>query len=557
MLEELTRTRAALAECAGAAVWALPDADLLASLEEAWTGVQQLTAVAARLVRQAEVRGLPAAEAASSTVVWLRQRLHASPADAQRLVRLGELLDASPALDAAVSAGAVSTEQARAIGTAIADLPEEAGIETLAKAEKSLIAYASQFDPMTLSQLGTRILAHVDPEAGDRYDEAVLRRQEERARHSRGFTLSPFGDGRVRLSGWLERAAAATVSAALAPLCRPDHATAGDTDLARTPTQRRADALVEVCARVLRDGGLPTTGGDAAQVVVTIPIATLQTVPGTALQTGDPSPTCTPRNGHRPAGHSAPTSQRTDGHRRRGKSPTGPPNVSPGGAKAAIAASDDSIPTDTTAASAISASMASGGTTPAGATPAGATPAGATPAGATPASVTPVSAVASPVRPAPVDGAAGSGGVVQRDSSHGVLDNGALISPAEARVLACDARIIPAVLGTAGQVLDVGRARRLISGPIRRALILRDRGCSFPGCDRPPNWSEGHHVIPWADGGPTALTNACLLCRHHHRVIHQTGWQVRISPDGRPEFLPPATIDPQRRPRRNAYHLRL
>ncbi|NUT37411.1 MAG: DUF222 domain-containing protein, partial [Hamadaea sp.] len=67
----------------------------------------------------------------------------------------------------------------------------------------------------------------------------------------------------------------------------------------------------------------------------------------------------------------------------------------------------------------------------------------------------------------------------------GLLDTGDLLTPATARRLACDALIIPAVLGGDGQVLDLGRARRLIDGPLRRALVLRDRGCAFPGCDRP------------------------------------------------------------------------
>jgi hypothetical protein len=474
------------------------------------------------------VRGLPRAEAASSTVVWLRQRLHASPAAAQRLVRLAEILDTSPALDSAMAAGAVSAEQARVIGTAITDLPDEVGIDLTARAETALIDYASQFDPIALAQLGTRILAHVDPEAADRYDGALLKRQEERARRGRGFTMSPLGDGRVRLSGWLDNSGAATVAAALNPLCRPAKDAGLDAELVRTPMQRRADALVDVCARVLRDGGLPAAGGETAQVVVTVPITTLQTtaLQTTALQTttlqtttlqttapqtttlqttalppSDPLPTELPRV----AGPG------TAPRPRSGRPPTARGSRSPG------ASSPRGGPSPS-----VRADQGQGG-------------------------------AATAVGSRPADGRPPR---QRRDNQHGVLDNGALVSPAEARLLACDAQIIPAVLGTAGQVLDVGRARRLFTGPIRRALVLRDRGCSFPGCDRPPAWSEGHHIVPWADGGATALSNACLLCRHHHRVIHDTDWQVRLSPDGHPEFLPPPTIDPQRRPRRNSYHLR-
>ena len=136
------------------------------------------------------------------------------------------------------------------------------------------------------------------------------------------------------------------------------------------------------------------------------------------------------------------------------------------------------------------------------------------------------------------------------------LDNGDRLTATQARRLACDAHLLPAVLGTPGQVLDVGQSRRLITGALRRALTLRDGGCAFPGCDRPPRWCDGHHIRSWIDGGATSLNNSVLLCRHHHRVIHHTDWTVRLGNDGLPEFLPPAHVDPHQRPRRNLYHRR-
>jgi Domain of unknown function (DUF222) len=92
------------------------------------------------------------------------------------------------------------------------------------------------------------------------------------------------------------------------------------------------------------------------------------------------------------------------------------------------------------------------------------------------------------------------------------LDGGERLSAAAARRLACDALIIPAVLGGASQPLDLGRAQRTIAGPLRRALILRDKGCAFPHCDRPPNRCVGHHITHWADNGHTSLDNSVLLC---------------------------------------------
>lgn len=137
----------------------------------------------------------------------------------------------------------------------------------------------------------------------------------------------------------------------------------------------------------------------------------------------------------------------------------------------------------------------------------------------------------------------------------GTLADGSELPAATMRRLACDAAIIPAVLGTSGQVLDVGRAARTATGPQRRALVLRDGGCAFPGCDRPPGWSEAHHIQHWEELGPTDLGNMVLLCGHHHRVIHREDWEITPPKDGiRPLFSPPAWVDPRRRPRRNRTH---
>ncbi|MEV4148072.1 DUF222 domain-containing protein [Amycolatopsis sp. NPDC049691] len=128
------------------------------------------------------------------------------------------------------------------------------------------------------------------------------------------------------------------------------------------------------------------------------------------------------------------------------------------------------------------------------------------------------------------------------------------ITAAEARIHACDSMIIPAVLGENSEPLNLGRLRRLISAGLRRALFLRDRGCAFPGCHRPPRHCQGHHIRHWADGGPTNLNNLVLMCAHHHRLLHRSGWEVRIATDGLPEFRPPAFLDKHRKPRRNNLH---
>jgi hypothetical protein len=95
-----------------------------------------------------------------------------------------------------------------------------------------------------------------------------------------------------------------------------------------------------------------------------------------------------------------------------------------------------------------------------------------------------------------------------------------------ARRLACDSAMTRVLLAPNSEPIDVGRCTRTIPPALRRALVVRDRGCRFPGCDRPPDWCDGHHLIHWIDGGETKLSNTCLLCRRHHRFVHELGWRL-------------------------------
>jgi hypothetical protein len=106
--------------------------------------------------------------------------------------------------------------------------------------------------------------------------------------------------------------------------------------------------------------------------------------------------------------------------------------------------------------------------------------------------------------------------------------------------IACDSTISRVLLADS-MVIDVGRATRVNSAPTRRALRVRDKGCRFPGCDRPANWSTPHHIIAWSRGGPTNLANEVLLCYYHHRLVHEGGWQV-VKAGRELRFLPPERI---------------
>ena len=133
----------------------------------------------------------------------------------------------------------------------------------------------------------------------------------------------------------------------------------------------------------------------------------------------------------------------------------------------------------------------------------------------------------------------------------GMLDTGGTLSAAELRRLACDAGITPIVLGGTSQVLDLGRTRRSFSLAQRRAIIVRDQGCTATGCTRPPSDCDVHHQQEWDNGGPTDVDNGALACEFHHQKIHREGWTIRLAPNGYPELVPPTSIDPQQRPRQH------
>src|SRR5918996_3632853 len=117
------------------------------------------------------------------------------------------------------------------------------------------------------------------------------------------------------------------------------------------------------------------------------------------------------------------------------------------------------------------------------------------------------------------------------------LEDVGAITPESARRLACDASITRVITDAHSEPLELGRKTKVVAAALRRALAVRDGGCRFPGCERPPGWTDAHHVRHWADGGETGLSNLVLLCRPHHRVIH-CGFGVAMI-HGRPEFRRP------------------
>jgi hypothetical protein len=141
-------------------------------------------------------------------------------------------------------------------------------------------------------------------------------------------------------------------------------------------------------------------------------------------------------------------------------------------------------------------------------------------------------------------------GEFETRSGYGVTGHGGTLALPEALRLAADADVIPVIFTDTGGILSYGRGRRTASPGQRRALAARDRGCSFPGCDRPPNWCQTHHQPDYHHGGTTDIAQMTLLCGYHHREHQRSGWHCRIT-DGVPYWVPPRWIDPHQHPIKN------
>src|SRR6059036_3914518 len=108
----------------------------------------------------------------------------------------------------------------------------------------------------------------------------------------------------------------------------------------------------------------------------------------------------------------------------------------------------------------------------------------------------------------------------------GEMDFSLPLSSASVQRLACDCSVTRVLLSQDSLVVDVGRSKRLVDGALRKSLAIRDKHCRWPSCERPASWCDGHHLVHWIDGGETNLENTVLLCKRHHRMVHEGGWKL-------------------------------
>ncbi len=369
----------------------LPDARLEEDLCELHRSIERLQAERLRRLAELDRRRLHERDGHLSAASWVVSRLGVGWGRARRSVRVARALEHMPRTRRALEEGELSLHAAELLAEA-----RRAEPEAFERSKERLVRAAQACPVAELHAL----LAH--------WRQAAERERfgKDRCFERRRLHASPSFLGMVRVDGDLDPEGGETLLTALRAVVDAG-LRSGEGDH-RTPAQRRADALVEICRQWLDRSDRPTVGGERPHVTLTVDVEAL----------------------------------RADG-------PAEAAEVEPGGR----------------------------------------------------------------VRgPGP---------------ARCELDHVGPVGPELAKMLACDASVMRVVLGGRSEPLDVGRRTPVVPPALRRAVIVRDRGCRFPGCDRPHTWCDAHHVIHWAKGGPTALPNLVLLCRRHHRLVHH-GFTVEL-----------------------------
>jgi hypothetical protein len=454
----LSQIGAALGEAADVGCGPLSEAELRTCLDAAWRAKAGIDEVFARLVVEAEQRGLPVDDGASSTRAWLAWKWRMSQRCAGAVVASTAAL--SPRVAATGSAwadGEVSAEQAGVIASAIGGMSGDVDDVRCRRAEAILIDRAHELTFRELRVLANRVVEVVDPDGADARIGAALEAEEKQAMQLTSLRRYRRGDGTTTLTGRVPDLHADLLYRVLGTLAAPRRVRTnrGDTDIAAAASS------------------------DAA--------ASSNPDTGTGIGPGPGGGSVFDRDGDHCDAEVGPVSAA----QRYGR---------------ALCELIEHLPTDGL----------------------------------------------------PAQGAVTATLVVTVDQDRlasglgeALLDTGGRISAGTARRLACNARLLPMVLGGDSVLLDQGRSRRLFDRHQRIALTVRDRGCIWPGCDRPPAWTEAHHVVAWSRGGATDLGNGCLLCSFHHHLLHKGDWAVRMAVDGIPEVVPPQRIDPRRTPIRH------
>jgi hypothetical protein len=401
--------RAALKSVADANPTFMWTEDKAAALTELVRAEGQLAELRLRILGDAA--DLAQETAAKDAAGWLAQATRTRFTEARADLALAASLDRDRrALAAGMREGAVNLAQAHVIHRAISALPAGVGADTVALAEAHLVERAEEFGPRELGRIGRRILDVVAPEIAEQAEAERLADLETCAADRTRMTIRRQGDGTTRISGLVPDAVGTRLATYLEAFANPRLGPDTQRDVSadpvsRLPYPRRLGQAFAQLLEAVDPTRLPVHGGDATTVIVTIPLASLQSELGAADLLG--------------------------------------------------------------------------------------------------------------------------GGLVPGDDL-----TGDRITAAQARRLACTAKVLPAVLDGTSVPIDLGRAKRLFTPAQRKALLIRDQVCRAEGCDTPGTWCDAHHLDPWRSGGPTDLANAILLCSHHHHRVHDAGYRTDRLPNG-------------------------
>jgi hypothetical protein len=489
---------------ASADVAGLPDQTLRGQLVELLVLGNRLHAELVRRVDVFDRRGLAEPDGFRTTTSWLQAVGRLPGHLAGRLVKTARLLRRLPKLATLAQSGAASQEHVNQV----LRLAHQVGVEPVVEVEQTLADASSALDVPRFALVCARLAAHLDPDGPDPGRDFARR----------GLTLAAV-HGMMLLRGQLDAEGGAAVAAALDALMTPP----GDGD-DRGPGQRRADALVELARRQLSSGVLPMVARHRPQVAVLVHPQALS-----------PDTLATLAERHREdaagrrlrelvtAGHSGRPAALADWTRP--GVPIGPGEHAP----LMLGRTSEDLRR-----ALAQASGGPGGRRAPGRPPPqpGAPPqtGGAPPqAGAPPPTGNPPPQAGAPRAGTPRAGASPPTWAAPGWADPPWLDWIGPISPEVAQRIACDADIWRVILDPAtGMPLDVGRGHRLVPHWIRKALHARDRGCRWTGCTTPVQWTDAHHLRPWADGGQTTADQCLLLCRYHHGLVHEGGWRVDL-----------------------------
>jgi hypothetical protein len=383
----MSELRSAIDELRAQDLTAQPDAVVEEDFAELQRASELLESERLRRLAEIERRGIHRRVGHLSAASWFATSFKVGRGQAKSELRTARGLESMPETKKALNKGEVSLAAAKVLVAA-----READAEAFARCEPELVEAARVHQVRDLQRVMTRWRQIVERERGMDGEEAL--------REMRKFFASPSFGGMVRTDGDLDPENGEALLTALRAVMDAD-ARSGVED-PRSPAQRRADALGEICRQFLDRRDRPQVGGERPHVTITVSAEALRDMQG--------------------------------------------------------------------------------------------------------------SAELDHVGPVPIE---------------------------VARRLACDASIVRAVMAGPSEPLDIGRRTPIVSAAQRRAVILRDRWCQFPGCDCPPAWCDVHHILYWPDGGRTDLCNLILLCRRHHRLCHaRDGFRVAVE-DGLPVFRRP------------------